>query len=71
VGTSVVIYTCYLLGGAFVFASLIKIKGKRSTLMSGEAEPLNSALHFFATMYQSGMYWKFIGLGQLLAGFYS
>ena len=24
---------------------------------------------FFETMYQSGLYWKFIGLGQLLAGF--
>jgi len=41
------IYTRYLLGGAFVFASLIKIEGKRFTSVSGEAEPLNSALHLF------------------------
>ncbi len=41
------IYTRYLLEGAFAFASLIKIEGKRFTSVSGEAEPLNSALHLF------------------------
>lgn len=63
-----IIYTRYLLGGAFVFASLIKIKGHRFTTDSGEMEPINSAWHFFETMYQSGLYWKFIGVCQLLAG---
>ncbi|GAB4165250.1 MAG: hypothetical protein Tsb0033_26940 [Winogradskyella sp.] len=58
----------YVLGGAFVFASLIKIKGHRFTTLSGEVEPINSAWHFFETMYQSGFYWKFIGICQLLAG---
>ena len=65
----IVIYARYLIGGAFVFASLIKIKGQRFTTDSGAAEPINSAWHFFETMYQSGLYWKFIGLGQLVAGF--
>ncbi|MDW3196380.1 MAG: hypothetical protein R8G66_28660 [Cytophagales bacterium] len=64
-----IIYTRYLLGGAFVFASLIKIKGKRFTSESGAANPIDSAWHFFETMYQSGLYWKFIGIGQLVAGF--
>ena len=64
----IVIYTRYLLGGAFVFASMIKIKGQRFTTDSGATEPINSAWHFFETMYQSGLYWRFIGLGQLLAG---
>lgn len=63
-----IIYTRYLLGGAFVFASLIKIKGQRFTTENGASEPINSAWHFFETMYQSGLYWRFIGLGQLLAG---
>lgn len=63
-----VIYTRYLLGGAFVFASFIKIKGNRFTSSSGENEPINSLFHFFETMYQSGLFWKFIGLGQLMAG---
>jgi len=65
----IVIYTRYLLGGSFVFASLIKIKGQRFTTESGAGEPINSSWHFFETMYQSGLYWKFIGLGQLIAGF--
>lgn len=64
-----IIYTRYLIGGAFVFASLIKIKGNRFTSESGELSPINSAWHFFETMYQSGLYWKFIGVGQLIAGF--
>jgi hypothetical protein len=63
-----IIYTRYLIGGAFVFASLIKIKGFRFTAESGENNPINSAWHFFETMYQSGLYWKFIGLAQLIAG---
>ncbi len=64
-----IIYTRYLLGGTFVFASLIKIKGKRFTSDSGELNPIDSAWHFFETMYQSGLYWKFIGICQLVAGF--
>jgi hypothetical protein len=63
-----IIYTRYLIGGAFVFASLIKIKGNRFTGESGELNPINSAWHFFETMYQSGLYLKFIGISQLIAG---
>ncbi|WP_165944059.1 hypothetical protein [Aquimarina spinulae] len=63
-----IIYTRYMIGGAFVFASLIKIKGKRFTSVSGASEPIDTAWHFFETMYQSGVYWKFIGIGQLIAG---
>lgn len=64
-----IIYTRYLIGGAFVFASLIKLKGHRFTSESGALNPIDSAWHFFETMYQSGLYWKFIGMGQLLGGF--
>jgi hypothetical protein len=63
-----IIYTRYLIGGAFVFASIIKIKGKRFTSESGALNPIDSAWHFFETMYQSGLYWKFIGVVQLIAG---
>jgi hypothetical protein len=63
-----VIYTRYLVGGAFVFASIIKLKGHRFTRFSGELAPLHSAAHFFETMYQSGLYWQFLGAAQLLAG---
>jgi len=65
-----IIYTRYLIGSAFVFASLIKIKGFRFTRESGEFQPINSAWHFFETMYQSGLYWKFIGIAQLIAGLF-
>ncbi|MFT4667220.1 MAG: hypothetical protein ACI8YQ_000550 [Polaribacter sp.] len=63
-----IIYTRYLIGGAFVFASLIKIRGNRFTSESGALNPINSAWHFFETMYQSGLYWQFIGVCQLIAG---
>ncbi|MEL6822498.1 MAG: hypothetical protein AAFP70_12100 [Calditrichota bacterium] len=65
-----VIYTRYLIGGAFVFASIIKIKGERFTTVSGADSPIDSAWHFFETMYASGLYWQFIGLGQLIAAFF-
>lgn len=59
----------YLIGSAFVFASIVKIEGQRFTGTSGEASPINSAWHYFETMYRSGLYWNFIGWGQLIAGF--
>jgi hypothetical protein len=64
-----VIYLRYLIGGSFVFASIIKIKGGRFTTLSGENEPIGSAWHMFETLYQSGLWWKFLGTGQLIAGF--
>lgn len=64
-----VIYTRYLIGAAFVFASVVKVKGERFTSVSGADEPLDSAWHLFETLYASGLLWKFIGVGQLIAGF--
>ncbi|MBC6992335.1 hypothetical protein [Hymenobacter sp. BT491] len=63
-----VIYTRYLLGGAFVFASLVKLKGHRFTTLPGGGAPFHSPEHFFETLYQSGLYWQFLGLMQLVAG---
>jgi hypothetical protein len=63
-----VIYTRYLLGGAFVFASLVKIKGERFTNVQGAGSPFHSPEHLFETLYQSGLYWQFLGLMQLVAG---
>ncbi|MEO6286297.1 MAG: hypothetical protein ABIN80_26160 [Dyadobacter sp.] len=59
----------YLLGSAFVYASIFKIQGIRFTATSGENTPIGTLPHFFETMYQAGIYWHFIGWGQLLAGF--
>lgn len=63
-----IIYTRYLIGAAFVFASVVKILGKRFTTIDGINEPINSAWHMFETLYQSGLWWKVMGLGQLIAG---
>jgi len=63
-----VIYTRYLIGGAFVFASLVKLKGERFTQVPGAGSPFHSPEHFFETLYQSGLYWQFLGLAQLVAG---
>ena len=64
-----IIYTRYLIGASFVFASIVKLKGGRFTTIGGENEPINSAWHMFETLYQSGLWWKFLGLGQIVAGF--
>jgi len=64
-----IIYTRYSIGGAFVFASIVKVTGKRFTAESGASNPIGSAWHFFETLYASGLYWKFIGMAQLLSGF--
>ncbi len=63
------IFLRYLLGTAFVWASILKIKGIRFTPFSGENAPINSLPHLLESMYQSGFYWHFIGCGQLIAGF--
>lgn len=63
-----IIYTRYLIGAAFVFASVVKLQGKRFTTIDGINEPINSAWHMFETLYQSGLWWKFLGLGQIIAG---
>ena len=64
-----IIYLRYLIGGAFVFAAIVKIKGERFTTHDGTDTPLNSPFHLLETLYQSGLYWKFLGAGQVIAGF--
>lgn len=63
-----VIYLRYLIGFAFIFASLVKIQGLRFTSESGAENPINSAWHFFETLYESGLYWRFLGLAQFITG---
>lgn len=65
-----VIYTRYLIGGAFVFASIVKIRSERffTAVENINDAPWHSVGHYFETMYQSGLYWNFLGWGQLVAG---
>lgn len=63
------IYLRYLIGGAFVIS--VFSLGKFSSeifLNIQENPPLDSAERFFQTMTHSGMYWKFIGGAQIIAG---
>ncbi|PWH81663.1 hypothetical protein DIS18_13355 [Algibacter marinivivus] len=63
-----IIYTRYIIGSAFVFASIVKIRGGRFTAESGASNPIDSSWHLFETLYQSGLYWKFLGIAQLISG---
>jgi uncharacterized membrane protein YphA (DoxX/SURF4 family) len=63
------IFVRYLLGAAFVWASILKIRGVRFTPQSGENMPVGSLPHLLESMYRSGYYWYFIGWAQLAAGF--
>lgn len=58
----------YLLGAAFVFASIVKLQGYRFTAFNGSNYPIHSSFHFFETLYQSGLYWKFLGFSQFVSG---
>ena len=51
-----------------MYASVVKIQGGRFTTVDGIEAPIDSAWHLFETLYQSGLYWNFIGFGQLVAG---
>lgn len=59
----------YVLGSAFVWASILKIRGVRFTPQSGEYAPINSLNHLLESMYRFGLFWQFIGWGQLISGF--
>jgi hypothetical protein len=66
-----IVYTRYLIGASFVFASIVKIKGERfmNDMSMINDSPIHSAGHMFETLYQSGLYWRFIGISQLIAAF--
>jgi len=54
-----------LIGVGFTFAAFPKIMGERFTQISVE-DPVG---FFFEAMYQTGMYWNFLGWSQLIASF--
>ncbi len=66
------IYLRYLIGGAFIIAAfgMGKVLGT-SNLMSSMDHPiqeLQPIQQFFRVMTDSGLYWKFIGWTQIMAG---
>lgn len=55
--------TRYLLGFAFIPSGMKKVLGQRFTSIGIE----NPIGYFFEAMFRTGMYWNFLGWGQLIA----
>ena len=49
---------------AFLPSGITKVLGRRFTTLS----PESSVGYFFDALYKTGVYWRFIGVAQLLAG---
>jgi hypothetical protein len=66
------IYLRYLIGGAFIIAAIGmgKLNGSSNLLnsMSTPIQNLEPIQQFFRVMSESGLYWKFIGWTQIVAG---
>lgn len=60
-----VILTRLLIGFAFIPSGLKKVLGERFTNLGAETQ----IGFFFEGLYQSGIYWNFLGLGQMVAAF--
>jgi len=66
-----VIYLRYLIGGAYAFSGMGKAMGERfMPAGSLQIPPMGIPLDvFFETLYRTGIWWQFLGWGQLIAGF--
>ncbi|KQM24954.1 DoxX family membrane protein [Chryseobacterium sp. Leaf201] len=60
----IIIHLRYLIGFAFIPSGLVKVMGHRFTTIQTD----NPVGYFFEALYQSGMYWNFLGWVQLIAG---
>lgn len=60
----IIIHLRYLIGFAFLPSGLVKLMGERFTRISTD-HPIG---YFFEALYQSGFYWNFLGLAQVVAG---
>jgi hypothetical protein len=58
------LFTRILLAAGFIPTGMVKLLGERFTLISPD-HPIGA---FFEAMYQTGMYWRFLGLTQVAAG---
>jgi hypothetical protein len=58
------LFTRTLLAAGFIPTGMVKLMGLRFTLISTD-HPIGA---FFEAMYQTGLYWRFLGLTQVVAG---
>lgn len=66
-----VIYLRYLIGGAYAFSGMGKAMGERFIPVGSlQIPPTGMTLDvFFEALYRTGLWWQFLGWGQLVAGF--
>lgn len=57
------LFTRVLLAAGFLPTGMVKLLGQRFTLI-GPEHPIGA---FFEAMYQTGMFWRFLGLAQVVA----
>lgn len=58
------LFTRILLAAGFIPTGMVKLLGERFTLISPD-HPIGA---FFEAMYQTGLYWRFLGFTQVAAG---
>jgi len=58
------LFTRILLAAGFIPTGLVKLLGERFTLLPPDT-PIGA---FFEAMYQTGLYWRFLGASQVTAG---
>jgi uncharacterized membrane protein YphA (DoxX/SURF4 family) len=58
------LFTRILLAAAFIPTGMVKVLGRRFTVISPD-DPIGA---FFEAMYQTGLFWNFIGAVQVIAG---
>lgn len=58
------VFLRFLIGGAFLFASIPKVMGERFTQISTD-DPVGA---FFECIYSLTIYWSFLGWSQIVAG---
>lgn len=58
------LFTRILLAAAFIPTGMVKLQGRRFTLIP-PSDPIGA---FFEALYQTGDYWRFLGATQILAG---
>ena len=69
--TLLVIYLRYLIGGAFIYSGMGKALGERF-IQPGSLQIPSTGMTidvFFETLYRTGVWWQFMGWGQLVSGF--
>ena len=65
-----VIYLRYLIGGAFIYSGIGKAMGERFIPAGSLQIPATGMTIdvFFEALYRTGVWWQFLGCGQLVAG---